>query len=319
MLIDLSIIIVNWNGMKFLPRCLESLANAPPRVTYRVAVVDNVSTDGSLDWLRSPAARAGFSEGQFRLLESAENIGFGRANNLGIAACPAQFFMLLNPDTIVMPRAIDTLIDVLRGDERIGACGPRLLNPDGSLQPSVWRAPPSALFTLLEGFQLYRLVPQPFRGRIFLGAHWPHSTRRRVKSFSGAAFMVRRQVVEQVGAFNEAIDMYGEEGDWYGRMQRAGWQLAFEPAAEIVHYGGQSTRQRWDDHEQRLRQIEAHLRMQKDHLTPRNAAWNIRATLLVLNVMRLRSRAKGRCTRTLDDAIGLNREYLSRVLSRTSP
>jgi GT2 family glycosyltransferase len=311
---QLSIVIVNWNCLSLLPRCLESIATWRPSVPFEVIIVDNASTDGSLEWLRSPEARSGFADGQLRLIENASNVGFGRANNQAIALSRSELVFLLNPDTEVRQGAIDALITLLRDDHRIGACAPRLLNPDGSLQPSVWRATPSAFFTLLEGFKLSRLIPQPLRGELLLSHHWPHARRRMVKSFSGAAFMVRRQVIDEVGPFSDKVDMYGEEGDLFGRIRDAGWKLAFEPIAEVVHVGGQSSKQRWDDREQRMIQYEGYLRMHMDCLPAWKAVLNILAHTVTMKVMRLRRLLKGQCTRGLDESLKLNAYYIGRIL-----
>ena len=148
---QLSIVIVNWNCIGLLPRCLDSIARWHPGVPFEVIVVDNVSTDGSLEWLRSPGARSGFADGQFRLIENTTNVGFGRANNRAIASSRSELVFLLNPDTEVRRGAIDALVALLREDHRIGACAPRLLNPDGSLQPSVSRTPLRLSSSCLKG------------------------------------------------------------------------------------------------------------------------------------------------------------------------
>ena len=126
--------------------------------------------------------------------------------------------------------------------------------------------------------------------------------------------MVRRQVIDKVGAFSDKIDMYGEEAEFYSRIQRAGWRLAFEPTAEIVHYGGQSTKQRWSDEERGILHYEAYLRMHMDCLPAWKAALNILAHSAVMKVMRLRRALRGQCTRGLDEYLRLNSYYLGRIL-----
>lgn len=308
--IELSVIIVNWNGMSFLPSCLEALRQGTSGLRSKVIVVDNASTDGSIEWLRSPRARVGFAEDSFQLIENGSNSGFGTANNLGIAASDSEFVFILNPDTEVRPGAIQALVSLLRSEAQVGACAPRLLNTDGTLQPSVWKAPPSPLTILLEGFRLWRWVPQPLRGEVLLGGHWPHDRRRIVKSFSGAAFMVRRSVIDQVGGFNQEFHMYGEEGEWYHRIQKGGWRLAFEPAAEVVHHGGLSTNQRWDEQTRGLLQYTAYLDLHLRCLPPWKATFNILAHSFVLQVLRFRRWLQKKDTQGVDEALALNRRYL---------
>ncbi len=132
---DLAIIIVNWNGGEFLRKCLDSLVQFPPTISHEVIVIDNASTDGSAQATRSYPG--------VRLILNTENVGFGRANNQAFAATAAPLLFLLNSDAEVHEGTLDTLVATINESEKIGAVGPRLLNTDGTLQPSVWRNPPS--------------------------------------------------------------------------------------------------------------------------------------------------------------------------------
>src|SRR5690349_11673042 len=100
---DLSIVIVNWNGRNFLPDCLQSIAQNPPSCTFEIVVVDNASADGSVEWMKSDEARGMLGEASFRLIESADNLGFGRANNLAFAQTESKYVFVLNPDCVVPP------------------------------------------------------------------------------------------------------------------------------------------------------------------------------------------------------------------------
>ncbi len=258
MTIDLSIIIVNWNAGDLLRRCAASIVGSRPAIAYDIIVVDNASDDRSLARLRQDdAAAALMGEGRLRLVENAENRGFGRANNQAFALSRAPFVLLLNPDTLIGPGAIESLIAVLRSDRRIGACGPKLVNPDGSLQISVWRNPPTAWEIVLSNMKLYRLLPARIRGELLLGPHWRHDRRRRVRMLSAAALMVRRETIDAVGGFDERFHMYAEDNEWCLRMARAGWLLVFEPAAVVRHDEAQSSLKRWSRLEKRRVQLEA--------------------------------------------------------------
>lgn len=243
--VELSIVIVNWNGKDVLPACLQSIAENPPNVSYRVIVVDNASTDESREWLASGEAAKIFPEGCFEVILNDENVGFGRANNIAIERCESPFIFLLNPDTILRSHAIDNLIATLESNATYGMAGPKLLNPDISLQPSVWGFPPSALKILIEGLQLHRLIPEKIRGKWLLGRHWAHDERLVVKAISGAAMMVKRAMVEELGAFDPTIHMYGEDVEWCIRINKSKWKIVFEPTAEVIHIGGQSAELRW--------------------------------------------------------------------------
>lgn len=301
--VELTIVIVNWNGGELLRRCVESVLAYPPNVSYEIVVADNASTDGSLEGVRTLA-------GPLRLIENGANLGFAKANNLAIAASRAPWIFLLNPDAEVTPGAIDKLLAILQADPKIGACAPRLLNTDGSLQPSVWRNPPNALTILLEGWQLYRLLPARWRSELLLGQHWGHDKQRNVTGFNGAAMFVRRSMIENIGALDESFEMYGEDGEWCARMRKHGWQLFFEPAAEVIHHGGQSALKRWTNHERRLQEIDAWFRYQKAVLSPLSFVCNTLTHALVMGGLRLKRALVRQPAEYLDAVMQLQVKYL---------
>ena len=259
---EIAVVIVNWNGGELVRRAVESVVQAPPRLPFEIVVVDNASTDQSLAWLR---ARAG--AGDLRLIENDVNTGFSRANNRAIAETRAELILLLNPDAEVTPGAIDVLIETLQSHPRNGACGPRLTHPDGTLQPSAWRNPPTAWATVVAGTGIWRLIPRRVRGPLLLGGHWDHATRRSVPMLFGAALLVKRAVIADVGALDERFHMYAEDNEWCLRMTRGGWRVVFEPAATVIHHGAHSARQRWTDPEKHRVQMQANLEFQRHALT----------------------------------------------------
>ena len=260
----LSIIIVNWNAGDLLRRCVAGIVAAAPAIAYEILVVDNASGDDSLAGLRrDDAAAALIRDDGLRILENAENRGFGAANNQAFSRTRTAFVLLLNPDTVIAPGAVESLAAVLRTDPGVAACGPRLLNADGSLQISVWRNPPAAWEIVLSSLRLYRLLPSRLRGELLLGPHWPHDRRRDVRMLSGAALLVRREAIDAVGGFDERFHMYGEDNEWCLRMVRAGWRLVFEPGAVIRHDEAQSSRQRWTPLQKRRVQLEASYLVQR--------------------------------------------------------
>ncbi len=311
---ELSIIIVNWNGGEFLRRCIESIVESPPQVSYDIIVVDNASTDDSVRWLRSDEAKMCLGKARLCVLENAENLGFSRANNQGIAHSEAPFLFLLNSDTEVRPGAIDALIATLKSDERAGMCGPRLVNPDDSLQPSVYRNPPAAWEILLSGSRLYRLLPAGVRGELLLGGHWDHARRRRVPRLSGAAMMVKREVIDSVGGLDEQFHMYGEDIEWCLRIARAGWSLIHEPEAVVMHHGGQSSKQRWGGLETTRRVIDGQLRFQENCLPLGQLLANILASSVVALAAHASRRLRGRPTVETRMALELYAKYLKRAL-----
>lgn len=223
-----SIVIVNWNTKALLGDCLASIAEHPPSGTYEVIVVDNASTDGSPKMLRD-------SFPDVTLLANEENVGFAAANNIGIEHSSGDNILLLNSDTVVRDGALDALLSFLESEPEAGAAGARLINGDGSLQPSC-----SALPTLLrEGLHLFHL---DFRQRRMM-QRWDLKQPRPVEVLLGACMLLRRTALEQIGLMDEGYFMYSEEVDYCRRLRDAGWKLYWVPQAEVVHYGGQSTRQ----------------------------------------------------------------------------
>lgn len=243
---DVSIIIVNWNGGELLRRCIESVVHHPPGAPWEIILVDNASSDNSLEWVRS----ANLSN--LLLIENEENFGFGKANNLGFKLSSAPLLFLLNNDAEVQPGAMDRLIATINSGARVGACGPRVINPDGSLQVSVWRNPPTPWAMIVGALRLYRLLPRRLSGELLLGHHWDHATRRRVNMLLGAAMLVKREVIEEVGGFDERFHMYAEDFEWCLRVVRGGWEIIFEPEAVVLHHGGQATGKRWLEPERLL-------------------------------------------------------------------
>lgn len=312
---ELAIVIVNWNGGPFLRAAVESVARHPPRVSFEIVVVDNASTDDSLDWLRAGGADELLGAGRVRLVVNAENVGFSKGNNQGFALTDAPLLFLLNSDAEVREGAIDKLVETIRADARTGAVGPRLVNPDGSLQPSVFRNPQAAWEILVAGLRLDRLLPASARGRLLLGGHWDHATRRDVTRLSGAAMLVRREVVERVGGLDERFHMYGEDVEWCLRIARAGWRLVHEPGAVVMHHGSGSSKQRWGDLETYRRVIDGQLRCQEFCLSrPRHVA-NILAGASVSAISYARRRAGGGRTDEQRAALSLYAKYLRRALA----
>ena len=315
MVVELSIIIVNWNGGELLRSCLRSIAQAPPSVAYDIVVVDNASSDQSVAWLRSAEVTTMLSGIAVHIIENADNAGFSKANNQAITYSQAPMLLLLNPDTEITTGAIDTLIACLQSDERVGACGPRLLNTDGSLQHSVWRNPPTAWEIIFSGVGLWRLIPRRLRGDLLLGGHWDHATRRAVPMLFGAAILAKRKMIEEVGGLDERFHMYGEDHEWCLRILRAGWQLIFEPAASVTHHGGQFSLQRWSRSDKLRVQMNAGFQYQRYCLSRGHGIANLLATCFVSFLQKSWYRLRGRPAGVAQIVFDLNLAELKRTLS----
>jgi GT2 family glycosyltransferase len=236
--VQLSIIIVSWNTRDLLERCLASVREDSRAaqavglaVGLEVIVVDNASVDGSSEMVRER-----FPE--VRLIESRQNLGFARANNVAFRQCTGQYVLLLNPDTEVRPGALAALLRFMDGRPEAGAAGARLLNPDSSLQPSCDRAP-----TLSREFWRLLHLDNLWPYAVYRMHEWPWDANREVDVACGACLILRREALREVGLLDEDYFIYSEEVDLCRRLRERGWRIFWVPSASVVHYGGQSTRQ----------------------------------------------------------------------------
>ena len=226
-LTDVAAVIVSYNSGPYLEACLASLVDEG---VGRLIVVDNGSTDRS----EAVARQAGAE-----WIAAGANLGYGRAANLGAAAAGgAADLLVCNPDIEVQPGAVSALVDALADDPSLGAVGPRLLNPDRTLYPSA-RTFPNFVDAIGHGL-LGLLMPGNRFTRRYRLLDWDHQDRARVDWVSGACILVRRQAWDAVGGFDPAYFMYMEDVDLCWRLGRAGWGIAYEPAADVVHVQGVS-------------------------------------------------------------------------------
>ncbi|MCZ6766072.1 MAG: glycosyltransferase, partial [bacterium] len=230
---DVSVIIVSYNGRSALERCLESLkANTVFQYT-EVIVVDNASSDGTPQMIRD---RYPWVE----LYEGSENIGFSRGVNVGIQAARGKYFLILNPDTVLRKDAIEELGAFMENTPDAGIAGPKLVFQDGNLQYSCRR------------FYNWRvlLLRRTILGKIFknskavsdhLMLDFDHSSTRDVDWILGACMFVRREAVESVGPMDERFFLYFEDVDWCYRMRQKGWKVYYHPHAVVVHNYGRDS------------------------------------------------------------------------------
>ncbi len=241
--LDLSIIIVNWNARERLVECLTSIERQAGGLSLETWVVDNGSADGSAELVKR----------QFpwvKLVVNEENRGYARANNQALRRAQGRYLLLLNPDTVILDDALAVMLTFMDHHPEAGAVGCRLLNSDGSLQPSSYSFP-TLLTILASTYRLKRLLPldllrESFLGRMLEGRFGHLSRHDQVRSVdfvTGACMMVRREAMEQVGLLDENFFLYAEEIDWCRRMKGAGWKIYFTPQAQVIHHLGQSSKQ----------------------------------------------------------------------------
>lgn len=232
----MAVAVVNHNTREKLRACLASVAG---EAAGEVVVVDNASHDGSAAMVRSAYPWV-------LLHENTVNRGYGAAANQAIESCQAQYILLLNSDTCLQAGALNALFSYLDLHPRAAIAGPRLVNPDGSLQASCYPFP-TPLHVFLEESALGRRIQRvPILRDRYLRT-WSHAYSRHIPWVLGAALAIRRQAFTAVGGFDESFFLYGEEIDLCYRLRAAGWQTHFTPLATVVHDGGASTQQRRAD------------------------------------------------------------------------
>jgi GT2 family glycosyltransferase len=231
----LSVTIASWNTRKDLRDCLASLEAVRGELPFEVIVVDNASTDGSPEMIESLFPWV-------RLLRMPTNLYFTGAHNRALSVRSAPHAFLLNSDTVVHAGALRTLFDYCLAHPEAGVLGPKLLNPDGSLQFSCRRFP-NPMAALFRNTWLGRMFPNNRFTREYLMTDWPHDQPREVDWVSGAAMFVTHKAMEEVGLLDPNYFMYCEDVDWCYRIHKAGMKIMYVPQASITHAIGRSTDQ----------------------------------------------------------------------------
>jgi len=226
----LSIIIVSYNTRKLLKNCLDSvfkdLKDGSRRLVAEVIVVDNHSRDDSIMMIKRFFP-------QTKLILNEKNLGFAKANNQGIKKASGEFILLLNSDTVVHPGVLLKMVNFLKSRPGAGAIGPKLLNPDGSNQPSAGCFPTLLISAVMLFKEHFKPTPQ-VRGSF--------AKIKKIDWVMGAAMMIKKKALEEAGSLDENIFMYMEEVELCYRLKKAGWQVYFYPHAEITHLGRASSK-----------------------------------------------------------------------------
>ena len=237
----ISIIIVNYNTAAILRDCLFSLYANLKRSDFEVIVADNFSSDGSVEMIKSEFP-------DVRIVANRENFGFAKANNQAIPFAKGEYIFLLNPDTFVLDGNIAMLADFMGSHPEAGACGPRVLNSDRTMQRQCKRGGPTFknLFFYYSG--LWRLFPGSPKWKKIAGGYFlldkSDDAVCEVDQLSGAAMLIRKAAMGNVGPIEEKYVMYWEDTDYCFRLKAAGWKIYYVPGASIVHLGGAGGTQR---------------------------------------------------------------------------
>jgi len=260
---EVAVVVVTYNAMPWLTRCLESVAGV------ECVVVDHGSTDGSVERARA----AGVT------VVEQENLGLAAGWNRGLRETEGRYVLILNADAWLLDGALERLVAFADAHPRAAVVGPRLRNPDGTLQrsvrgfPTLWRLATEYLF-------LRKLAPHSTALNAFYAGGFDHESVREAEFVMGAVMLVRREAIAEVGPLDESFFLFSEEVDWCYRFAQAGWEVVFTPEAEAVHVGGASHGGRLFD-----QQLLGHLRFLAKH---RGLAYAERARKLLVVSLRLR-------------------------------
>lgn len=238
----LSIIIINYNTKDYLRQVLQSIEQSIDRLDKEVIVVDNGSTDGSLDIIPS----------WVKLIKNNHNLGFSAANNLGLKQARGEYILFLNSDTQVMPDTLQIMINFMDQYQKVGVSTCRVELPNGQIDPASHRGFPTPWAALTYFLGLEKLFPH---SRLFsqYNQSWQDlSTIHQIDSPAGAFFLTRKKILDQIGGFDERFFMYAEDLDLSLRIKQAGWKIMYVPFTRIIHHKKKSGRHSADPHLRRI-------------------------------------------------------------------
>ncbi len=216
------------NGKNLLRACLSSVLKETINTDFEVIVVDNASTDGTLEMLKNEFSRV-------NVISNTENMGFAAANNIGIRQANGRYILLLNPDTEILNGAIQETVAFMDKHPQAGIVGCKLIFPSGQIQTSL-RSFPTIRNLLIETFFLEKIFPKTFGKHFYLD--FDHNSDKQVDWVSGAYFLIRREVIEKIGLLDEQFYMYSEEMDYCYRAKQAGYEIWFTNRGNVIHHWG---------------------------------------------------------------------------------
>lgn len=234
-MINLSIVIVNWNVCDLLRTALATIYQYPPKYSFEVFVTDNASSDGSVAMVKKEFP-------QVKLLASAKNLGFAAGNNLAMKQANGRVVLCLNPDTAMHPGTLDFIVEQFDKDPQLGALGVKLLNADGSLQASC-KSFPGIDTILWNALSLDVLFPKSKLFGKYNMTWFAHDQELEVDQPMGAGLALRQTTLDQVGLYDERYFMYFDEVDLCYRIKQANWKIKFFPQVSITHHWAKSTSQ----------------------------------------------------------------------------
>src|SRR5262245_39870565 len=234
--VDVSIIIVSWNVAELLKGCIQSIVEYSSGLSLEVIVVDNASMDHTLSMLAEEFRWV-------RVIGNKENVGFACANNQGFRRAEGKYVFILNPDTVLVNGALRRMVEFLDRNPTVALVGPKICRGNGETQASCARLLPTLSWSFFcDTLQLFKL---PLIGSWFSHKYfspYDYSITQEIEAASGAAMLVRNEVIQKLGGFGDSFLHCGEDVDLCFRLRQAGWKIYYLSDAMIVHYSGQSNR-----------------------------------------------------------------------------
>ncbi len=234
-MIELSIIIVNYNVKAFLQNCLLSIKKATEKISTEIIVIDNASDDGSVELVKK-----NFPE--VNLIEAKQNLGFSKANNLGLKISRGKYICLINPDTIVEEDTFLEMINFMDMHPEVGLAGCKILNPDGTFQLACRRSFPTPWVAFTKIVGLSKLFPQSKLFARYNLTYLDENKSYEVDAVSGSFMFLRREIYDKIGGLDETFFMYGEDLDFCFRVKKAGYKVYYVHSTKIIHFKGESTK-----------------------------------------------------------------------------
>ena len=234
---DVSVIIVSYNTKDLLRQTIQSVISTTQNIKYEILVADNNSTDGSPLMVSEEFP-------QVKLIETGENLGFSKGNNIAIKQAKGRYILLLNSDTVVKGDCLEQCVKYMDGHQDIGALGCKILLPSGQLDHACKRGFPTPEASLYYMLRLHKVFPDNHKYGAYCASYLGEDETGEVDALMGAFMMLPKKVIDQVGMLDEEFFMYGEDIDWCYRIKEAGYKVVYYPKAHIIHHKGSSSKKK---------------------------------------------------------------------------
>ena len=232
---DLSIIIVNYKSKDFTEACIKSIYENTANISFEIIVVDNNSADGCIEMLKEKYS-------DVKGYQNTENAGFSKANNIGLEIAIGRYLLFLNPDTVILDRALEKMAEYLDVSIKVGVAGCRVENIDGSLQRACRRSIPTPMASFFKLSGLSKLFPKSKFVSKYNLSYMNENEEIEVDAVSGAFLIFRREVFQDIGGLDEDYFMYAEDLDFCYRAKKKGWKVMYNPRTRITHFKGESSK-----------------------------------------------------------------------------